>query len=76
MKNRERWLNGFYIVRLGGIDGEQVLSVEFKNEEEEQKASEKAFALFHKFNTAGQNSKVERYASEHQVIVDSNDTED
>jgi hypothetical protein len=69
MKNRERWFSGYYVVKHGEGDGEPVLRIEFKNAEEEPEARHKAFALFHKFNVAGQNSMVQRCTSESQVIV-------
>jgi hypothetical protein len=83
MKNRERWFHGYYVVRCTRLNkehgdwSESNIRIEFANRtEDKQKAWEKAMALYQKNIAEGHHSMVERYTSEYEVIVDSNDTED
>jgi hypothetical protein len=83
MKNRERWFHGYYVVRCNRLNkeygdwSESNIRIEYTNQVgDQQRAWERAMALYQKNIAGGHHSMVQRYTSESQIIVDSNDTED
>jgi hypothetical protein len=83
MKNRERWFYGYYVVRCNRLNkeyddwSESDIRIEYTNQVgDQQRAWERAMALYQKNIAEGHHSMVQRYTSEYEVIVDSNDTED
>ena len=83
MKNRERGFHGYYVVRCNNLDkehgdwSESNIRIEYTDQIGDQwRAWERAMTLYQKNIAEGHHSMVQRYASEYEVIVDSNDTED
>lgn len=83
MKNREQRFHGYYVVRCTRLNkehgdwSESNIRIEYTNEiGDQQRAWERAMTLYEKNIAEGQHAMVQRYTSEYEVIVDSDDTED
>jgi hypothetical protein len=81
MKNRERWFSGYYVVRCDRVNkehgdwSETHIRFDFSSPEKDDVAFIKAMCLHRANKAGGYHSMVQKYTSESEVIVDSNDTE-